>query len=442
MMQIPFDSLQPLNFSPGVLMPFTEQLPEQLALTAIDPDAHANWDSLHATLTQIRADYPFARADVDGYPPFWIASKLEDIRTIARDAHNFKSGMGGMLSNEQIAFEREAGIAGLFRSVVAMNEPDHRKYRTLTQAWFQLKSVRRLQTDIDKLANRWVDNMAQLTPRCDFVRDIAAHYPLFVIMSILGVPDADEPMMLRLTQEYFGTHDSEQVRDAVPVTPQSAFEAQRKVIMETNEYFAHISAARRREPTDDVASVIANAMIDGKPISDIDAMGYYITLAFAGHDTTASSIAGALWALAEDPEQLAFLQKNPQFMPNLVEEAVRWTSPIHQFTRIAARDTEVAGQTVRRGDCVVLSFPSGNRDEAVFDEPFRFRVDRSENPHVGFGFGPHMCLGIHLARMELSGFFSALIPRLHSIALDGTPKRMTTNFVGGPKSLPIRFEFK
>jgi cytochrome P450 len=284
--------------------------------------------------------------------------------------------------------------------------------------------------------------MAGLAPTCDFIKDIGAHYPLFVIMSILGVPDEDEPMMLRLTQEYFGNNDDELVRDAIEVTPQSAFEAQRQVIMETNDYFAKISAARRVNPTDDVASVIANAIIDGEPISDLDAMGYYITIAFAGHDTTTSSIAGALWALAEDPEQLSYLQANLDLIPNVVEEAVRWTSPIHQFTRVAAEDAQIAGQHVRKGDCVVLSFPSGNRDETAFDEPFRFKVDRKENPHVGFGFGPHMCLGIHLARMEMAAFLGTLIPRLKSIELTGKPKRMTTNFVGGPKTLPIHFEFK
>jgi cytochrome P450 len=420
----------------------TLQLPDHLALTAIDPKAHEDWHRLHTALTEIRADYPFARADVEGYPPFWITSKLEDIQAIARDNTVFKSGMSGMLSHDQIAFEKEAGIADLFRSVVAMNEPDHRKYRTLTQAWFQLKNVRRLESDINRLAHEWVDNMAGLAPTCDFIKDIGAHYPLFVIMSILGVPDEDEPMMLRLTQEYFGNNDDELVRDAIEVTPQSAFEAQRQVIMETNDYFAKISAARRVNPTDDVASVIANAIIDGEPISDLDAMGYYITIAFAGHDTTTSSIAGALWALAEDPEQLSYLQANLDLIPNVVEEAVRWTSPIHQFTRVAAEDAQIAGQHVRKGDCVVLSFPSGNRDETAFDEPFRFKVDRKENPHVGFGFGPHMCLGIHLARMEMAAFLGTLIPRLKSIELTGKPKRMTTNFVGGPKTLPIHFEFK
>jgi cytochrome P450 len=418
------------------------QLPDHLALTAIDPQAHAQWDTLHKALTQIRADYPFARANVEGYQPFWITSKLEDIRAVARDADNFKSGMSAMLSNEQLEFEKAAGIADLFRSVVAMNEPDHRKYRTLTQAWFQLRNVRKLESDIDALANKWVNRMAATASPCDFVKEIGAHYPLFVIMSILGIPEEDEPMMLRLTQEYFGNNDDELVRDAVEVTPESAMEAMRQVVTETNEYFAKISAERRANPTDDVASVIANAIIDGKPITDLDAMGYYITIAFAGHDTTASSIAGALWALAEDPDQLRYLQKNLHLIPNVVEEAVRWTSPIHQFTRIAARDTEIAGQKVSKGDCVVLSFPSGNRDEAIFQDPFKFRVDRTENPHVGFGFGPHMCLGIHLARLEMAAFFKALIPRIESIELADQPKRMTTNFVGGPNTLPINFELR
>jgi cytochrome P450 len=203
-----------------------------------------------------------------------------------------------------------------------------------------------------------------------------------------------------------------------------------------------VSDERRRHPTDDLASVIANSTIDGEPIADIDAMGYYITVAFAGHDTTSSSVAGAIWALCEFPEQLAKVRANPQLIPGLVEEAVRWTSPIHQFVRRAAQDSEVRGQAVRRGDWVVLLFPSGNRDEEIFDAPFEFRVDRSPLRQIGFGYGPHVCLGQHLARMEMAIFFEELVPHLKSIELAGAPRRTVTNFVGGPKSLPVRFEMR
>ncbi len=421
----------------AVLAPAAE-LPGELARTVAEPRSYAAWDSLHETLRIIRRDHPFARAQIDGYNPFWVASKFDDIRAVALDGNTFKSGMGGILSNEALAFEKRAGIGKLFRSVVAMNEPDHRKYRLLTQAWFAPKNLGRVDAQVRALARRWVDRLFE-TGSCDFVKEVGVHYPLMVIMSILGVPEDDEPMMLRLTQEYFGNSDEDLNRDRAAPSPEQAFESVRQVITEANSYFAGISAQRRKQPTDDLASVIANAVIDGAPISDIDAMGYYITVAFAGHDTTSSSLAGAIWALAERPDQLALLQSNPAHIANLADEAVRWTTPIHQFTRIAARETEIRGQRVRKGDWVILSFPSGNRDEDAFEDPFAFRVDRTKNTHVGFGYGAHMCLGMHLARMEIAAFFGELIPRLKTLELAGTPTRTITNFVGGPKSVPIRF---
>jgi cytochrome P450 len=416
------------------------ELPERLARVVADPRSYANWDALHEDLKTIRREHPFARAHIDGYNPFWVASRFDDIRAIALNNEVFKSGMGGILSNEEVAFERRAGIGGLFRSVVAMNEPDHRKYRMLTQAWFQPKNLQNVEARVRVLAKRYVDRLEATGSECEFVGEIAVHYPLLVIMSILGVPEEDEPMMLRLTQEYFGNKDADLNRDKQVLSPEENFQAVRRVIEDATTYFGRISEARRRHPTDDLASVIANAVIDGKPISDVDAMGYYITVAFAGHDTTTSSLAGAVWALCENSDQLELLKRNPALTVNLAEEAVRWTTPIHQFTRIASRDFDFNGQQVRKGDWVVLCFPSGNRDEAVFDEPFRFRVDREKSTHVGFGYGAHMCLGMHLARMELRAFFDEMLPRIRRLELNGTPTRTITNFVGGPKSVPVRFD--
>jgi cytochrome P450 len=320
-----------------------------------------------------------------------------------------------------------------------MNQPDHMKYRMLTQAWFMPKNLQQIEDRLRKLARLYVDKLAATGGECDFVSESAVHYPLMVIMSILGVPGEDEPMMLRLTQEYFGSNDAELNRGKAAMTPLEAEQAVTKVVSEFNDYFRKVAEDRRRKPTDDLASVIANSTIDGEPIADIDAMGYYITVAFAGHDTTSSSVAGAIWALCDFPEQLARVRSEPALIPGLVEEAVRWTSPIHQFVRRAASDCEIRGQKVRKGDWVVLLFPSGNRDEDVFDQPFEFRVDRSPSRQIGFGYGAHVCLGQHLARMEMAIFFDELLPRLERIELVGKPRRTVTNFVGGPKSLPVRF---
>ena len=417
----------------------TAVLPADLARIVADPRSYAAWDDLHESLSVIRRDHPFARADLDGYNPFWVASKYDDIQTVARAGDVFLSGLGGLEDNATIAFAIKAGIGQQFRSIVAMNEPDHMKYRLLTQAWFQPKNLRRLEDGIRNIARRCIDRMEDVGGQCDFVETVAAHFPLLVVMSILGVPEADEPMMLRLTREYFGNNDDDLSRDGPAPTPEEAAKTLHAVVAEANVYFKVVSDDRRRNPTDDLASVVANSVIDGVPISDLDAMGYYITAAFAGHDTTSSSMAGGIWALCDHPEQFARAKADPSLIPGLVEESIRWTTPIHQFVRMAAADHEVRGQTVRKGDWVVLCFPSGNRDEDVFYDPFAFKLDRAPNRHVAFGYGPHACLGLHLARMEMRIFFEELLPRLKSVSLAGTPRRTVTNFVGGPKFVPIRY---
>ncbi len=386
----------------------------------------------------MRREHPFARAALPDYPPFWVASKLADIREVASRNREFLSGQGGLITHDQLASERRRGAGQLFRSIVVMNEPEHARYRELTQSWFQRAPLRRFEPRIRTLARRHVDRLAALGGECDFAQEIAAHYPLLVVMAILGVPEEDEPFILRLTREYFGNADEDLSRAQAARSPVEAIASTRAVIEEATQYFSELSAERRRAPRDDLASVVANGRIDGAPVSDVDAMGYFITVAFAGHDTTSSSVTGALWALAERPDELARVQRDLALVPGLVEEAVRWTTPIHQFVRRAAADAEVAGQCVAKGERVVLCFPSGNRDEDVFPDPFAFRADRSPNRHIGFGFGAHACLGVHLARIEMGIFFEELLPRIGSLELAGEPKRTVTNFVGGPKSLPVR----
>jgi len=185
--------------------------------------------------------------------------------------------------------------------------------------------------------------------------------------------------------------------------------------------------------------VIANGVIDGKPISELEAMSYYIIVATAGHDTTSSSTAGALWALAEAPGELAKVQADPSLIPGLVEESIRWTTPVKTFMRTVAQDTEFEGRQLAKGDWMMLCYASGNRDESVFDNPYSFRVDRRPNKQLAFGYGAHLCLGQHLARMEMRILWEELLPRLKTLQLAGDPKMSQATFVNGPKSLPVRF---
>jgi cytochrome P450 len=206
------------------------------------------------------------------------------------------------------------------------------------------------------------------------------------------------------------------------------------------EYFQKLTERRRAHPTEDLGSVIANAEVDGKPIGILEAVGYYVLIATAGHDTTSSAIAGGLHALIEHPDQLQRLRDDRSLVPTAVEEMIRWVSPVKQFMRTATDDYVLRGVTVRAGESVLLSYPSANRDEDVFDRADVFDVGRDPNRHVAFGFGAHFCLGTHLARMEARALYEELVPRLRSIELAGEPAYMETLFVGGPKHLPIRYE--
>jgi hypothetical protein len=285
--------------------------------------------------------------------------------------------------------------------------------------------------------------MAATGGRCDFVRDVALHYPLHVIMTILGVPEEDESRMLKLTQEIFGAADPELGRNAQvdrAKLPEEEAQLDISVITDFFNYFRELSERKRANPSDDLASVIANAQVDGQPISDLEAMSYYIIVATAGHDTTSSSTAGAFWALAENPGELAKLKADPALIPGLVDESIRWTTPVKTFMRTVTQDVEFAGRDLKKNDWLMLCYASGNRDEAVFEDPFRFRVDRKPNRHLAFGYGAHLCLGQHLAKMEMRILWEELIPRLRSLELAGEPAMSEAVFVNGPKRLPVRFE--
>jgi len=201
-----------------------------------------------------------------------------------------------------------------------------------------------------------------------------------------------------------------------------------------------MSENRRRVPKEDLATVLANATIDGQPLGHFEALSYYIIAATAGHDTTSNTTAGALWAMLDHPDQLAKVKANPSLIPGLVEESIRWVTPVKHFMRSATADTELAGRKIAKGDWMMLAYPSGNRDEDVFKDPFRFDVERTPNKHVAFGYGAHVCLGQHLGRMEMRILWEELLPRLDSIAMDGEPKNSEANFVCGPKALPVRFK--
>lgn len=392
---------------------------------------YGNLDVQHALFRRLREEDPVHWTEPEGYRPFWTVTKHADVLEIEGQPTRFLNAPRSKLFT--IEFEQEIkqlmqGRTHLVRGLPQMDGADHKAYRQLTQAWFLPKQVKLLEDRIAALARRAVDELKACGPECDFYKDIAAWYPLRVIMLILGLPPSDEERLLKITQAYFGGSDPEVQKGS------DLMHATQDFI----DYFDGVSEDRRKHPTDDVASLIANAQIDGRPIEHYEASSYYIALAAAGHDTTGATVAGGVLALIQNPGEWSKLKANPALVPSAIDEMVRWVSPAKHFLRTATEDYVLRGKQIKAGDHLLMAYPSANRDEEVFGDPFTFRVDRSPNRHVGFGYGAHACLGMVLAKIELQILFRELLSRVESFELSGEPAWVETSFVGGLKRLPVR----
>jgi len=406
---------------------------EQAGLMLADPLAYTDEIRLHEGLARLRRESPVHLVTARGYLPFYAVTRHADVMEVERDGALWLSeprpalapGSGAMSEGFQV------------RTLVNMDDPDHRVVRAIGADWFRPKAMRMLEARVRELAREHVDRMAGLGGECDFASEIAVHYPLYVILSLLGLPESDFPRMLQLTRELFGAQDAEMARG-------DAKDSRINVLMDFFTYFQELTASRRAHPTDDMASAIANAVVDGQPLNDVETMSYYVIIATAGHDTTSSTIAGGLHALltSDEGSQLARLRADPGLMATAADEMIRWVTPVKEFMRTASADTVLGGVPIAKGESVLLSYPSANRDEAVFASPFTFDVGRDPNKHLAFGFGAHYCLGAALARMEIRALFAELLPRLESIDLAGTPEWTATTFVGGLKHLPVRYRFR
>lgn len=405
---------------------------DQAARIFVSPEAYADPVVWHQQAAALRQESPVHLVDVDGFRPFYAVTRHADVIAIERRSDVFANGVTSVLQERDV-LDAQDELGPAVRSLVNMDGSEHRDHRATTAGWFKPSAVRSLTDQIGGLASDAVSRMISFGGTCDFVDDVALGYPLRVIMSILGVPEADEPKMLQLTQEMFGSRDPEysrgqEVGDSVAI------------VKDFMRYFWRIVDQRREHPTSDLASVIANATIDGRPMGRLETMSYFILVATAGHDTTSTAISGGLDVLLDHPDQLELLRRDPARIKLAVEEMIRWVTPVKHFMRTALDDIEINGHHFKRGDWVLLSYASANRDESVFDEPFRFDVQRTNAAdHLAFGFGVHFCLGAQLSRLEIQALFEQLLARVPDITRAGPAEYMKTTFVGGPKHLPIHF---
>lgn len=398
------------------------------------PAAYADDVYFHAACDLLRAESPITWVEADGVNPFWAITKHADVFEIEARPGQFTNSPRPVLvpKEDDEAAERDGNP---LRTLIHMDDPDHRVYRNITAEWFLPKSMARLDGRLAELAAASLAKMRAMNGSCDFARDIAMQYPLQVILAILGLPDSDYGRMLQLTQELFGQQDPEFSRGTTQ-------EDRNAVLMDFFAYFTELTESRRANPTEDLASVIANARINDELLPILEVMSYYTIIATAGHDTTSSSMSGGMWSLAQHPDQLQRLQADPSLIATAADEMIRYYSPVKHFIRTAQEDYELRGVKIRKGQSLLLSYSSANRDEDVFPNPHTFDVGRTPNKHLAFGFGVHYCLGAMLARMELKALFSTLVPALESVQLAGEAALTQSTFVSGLKRLPITYSLR
>jgi cytochrome P450 len=402
------------------------------------PEEWADMDRWHSVIGDLRRSTPILPVEVEGFAPFWALTRHADVLAVSRDNDTWHNTTRSVLmADEEWKGMLAAGVPEP-RTLVHLDGTDHRDHRQVTNDWFKPAAVRHRQARIDDLADLFMHRMRELDGACDFAQDIAQPFTLRVIMDIYGVPESDEPLMLELTQGLFGAADPEFIGEA-----ETAQEVFVNAALKFAGYFGQITEDRQRCPTDDLASVIANGQPGGCPMGDIERLWYYIIVATAGHDTTSFALSGGVQAMLGDPSQLWAIRDDPSLAGNAAEESIRWTSPVRHFLRHATRDTEIAGTAIPAGGQVLLSYPSANRDEAVWENPDTFDVRRpNADRMVAFGGGSHFCLGSQFARREVRTLLARMAAELSDIEPAGDAEWAQSAFVSGVKHLPIRYSFR
>jgi cytochrome P450 len=386
-------------------------------------------ESWHGRVDDLRPGEPFAQVDDDVYGIVHVVTDLETLLEVSRRPKEFaNTEEPALLASPGLTGEGKDEVWGQLKMLVNQDGPDHLAHRKVVVDWFKRSTLRVLKPTVDELVDEAMVRLRELGGECDFASEIALPLPLRVIMSMLGVPREDEPVMLKLTQEMFSSDDDELgSRDPLAA------------IHEVATYLLAMMEDRKTAPTDDLCSAIVHGTVDGTPIETMAALGLHVIIATAGHDTTSFAMAGGVDALCRFPGEFQRLRSDPSLVDNAAREVVRITSPVRHFLRHTQVDAEVAGHALGPGDRILLSYPAANRDPAVFDDPHRLDVGRpNANRQVGWGHGPHFCLGAQLAHMEVAAILDGLRREFTSIEATGPTEWTKAHFVGGAKHVPVR----
>jgi cytochrome P450 len=362
-------------------------------------------------------------------PGFWALTRHADVLEASRKPDLFCSGNGSNIG------DLTPELNEFFGSMINMDDPRHARLRGIVSRGFTPRMVRRVDDDVALAATAILDAVIE-RGECDFVTDIAAALPLTIICNMMGIPKSQYRFVFDRTNVILGAGDPEYVPDQGNLV-----EAILTAGWELSELMQDLGRQRAAQPTDDLTSALINTEVDGDRLTGQELGSFFVLLVVAGNETTRNAISHGMKALCDYPEQRTVWAADfERVAPSAVEEIVRWATPVIHFRRTATRDTEIGGQPIRAGEKVVLWYCSANRDEAVFDDPFRFDVRRDPNDHVGFGGpGPHFCLGAHLARRQITVMFRELFRRLPDLHVAGEPQRLLSFFINGIKHLPCAF---
>lgn len=366
----------------------------------------------------------YRHPDPDG-PDFWAITRYEDVRAVSRQPQLFSSYARGVM----LAEPDEMGLAAARQMMLTMDPPQHERFRRLVSRGFTPRQAEAMRARIEELA---AEIVAEVEPRgeCDLVADVAGRLPSGLIAELMGIPRPDGERLYELTEIMHTT-------DPAAVTPERQLEA----ITEMLDYAGGVARDKRAHPAGDIATTLVQAEIDGQRLTDDEFQWFFLLLVNAGGDTTRNLVSAGVQLLFEHPDQQARLRADlGGLLPLAVEEMLRYTSPVVHFRRTAMADTVIRGQEVAAGDKVVVWYGSANRDGDVFDEPDTFAVDRDPNPHLAFGGGgAHLCLGLHVARVEIACLLRELLQRLPDLAPAGEPERLASGFIAGYHRMPVRW---
>lgn len=413
-------------------------------MSLADPDTFQDQQRVHELFTELRRDDPVAWCPVPeerGGKGFWSITKYDDIQAISKAPSGFSSARGITLPtfvrrlNEHGEYrEPEVGgddaVSQQFAggtSMITMDPPGHTKYRRMVAPGFAPQRLDALQPGIRARVGEILDRL-EGQDGCEFVSSVAAELPIQMLAELLGLPQQDRHQLFEWSNLIIGGEDPD-----VFVSREHVFKAYTDIIA----YSMELKAKRQAEPGDDLISMVLKSGFEGEPLSDADYLSTFVLLVVAGNETTRNSISGGLLALSENPRERQKLLDDPSLIPGAVDEIIRWVAPVTYMARTVLEDTEIRGKQLAAGDMLAMWYPSGNRDEEKYDDPFQFNVTRNGPRHLSFGYGQHLCIGWRLAEIQLTILLEEMLKRFPDIHVTGNVERLRSNFLNSIKRMDV-----